>query len=1173
MARKHLTFVGLLAAIMMLLAAPAAHAALVAYWPLDNINGVNDVSGNANHGTLVDGGGAAPYYGADRNGNATSALYMDGANDYMRAASLTSTPTKFSVSWWLDPTAARQWNQKMDAGGWDRFVFHTTPTWEVYAGVDYGGSWTSRFSPTQLPAGTIAQDQWQFLAFTFDNGNAAFYKYDSAGRLVRSATKSGMNMPRQWQGFNVGATNTDTIQGAVDDVAVYNSALSPIDVRNLAAGAVSPTGTADTQNVTYRITVSSRDTNDAGIAAFVNDAQEWYYSGKQGVPFIARAGWTPADYTSWPVVAAGGNKTITQTGSLPMRVSNDGSVSDYIQLAAKGTGTYSGDDYLNHPYVAATFAAPIGYVFKYTSGQSQYLTTNSPGRFGTQDPTKAAWNVSYYDWSTSNYSPLDWSVNGGTYTATTPNPTLAGQGFAPGTEAIWGGVYAGPLQYAFLSTQATLAPGNWTLYGDPLTEVPGSVQGLSGLFVRTTGAISSLANADIALALRRGATSGGLTHDMAEARTNASPLARAHVDNQGDFTTPANVGVLAGWISNTGAATPDNIALRMAGYIQIPVITDPNGLAYSFATYGDDDAYMKIGDTEFTRGGGRILNTVVFPYNATTSSQVTYWPFEVVGRNTGAAGFEVSSALATWNSGTNMWDAPAFSNTTYKILGDATGGGLPVWTRDSALEPGNPTPTNLGGAPVTQRFAWADTGAATSGDGVWINANAGPGMDTRGSVTAWFAANPDGGTRAARNRINIDNSGSPGAFTATSSPTASADQNYPGMTTAQDNVAFRSRSLFYSPGNETVAFAVGSDDGFQLQLGTRVLGGCDDRGIQTEQNMMYAYFPTAGFYKFDLYHYEQGGGAGVELSYLLPVAPSNNVPLLLNSRNPNAAGFQVDMTNSRFHTFNMTGSMRQYDGLQIRGTAATTISGVAGNFPVDSWKLQQFFPTIQYLRTDPSGTPGFRSRWYNNDNFTEPFDGDFVVSEVNRATGVYPPALGWPTTGNGQEHFSVRYTGQIYIPADGTFGFRESVDDQAWIFLDGLQKLYDGAAGTTTQVYVPLTQGWHDIEFRTHEITGGDAAYFSWDGGDGTWRILTATETNTWVTLASGVDQLLDDTVLKTFPMDWNTTYQLRFTADFFGLQAIQAGDFIFMPEPGTMVLLAGGLLAVIRRRRRQASR
>lgn len=146
-----------------------------------------------------------------------NSLDFDGTNDYVSIPTVPTPAGAFTIEWYLYPNSHSEWNQYMGAAAtdWGGFRFHTTTAGEIYVGTDV----STRMTPTELPAGTVTLNSWQHFAFTYDAGIGRFYK---DGVLL--ATKSGMGAPGSWGGFNIGATNSNTIDGKVDEVRIWNEA-------------------------------------------------------------------------------------------------------------------------------------------------------------------------------------------------------------------------------------------------------------------------------------------------------------------------------------------------------------------------------------------------------------------------------------------------------------------------------------------------------------------------------------------------------------------------------------------------------------------------------------------------------------------------------------------------------------------------------------------------------------------------------------------------------------------------------------------------------------------------------------------------------------------------------------------------------------------------------------
>lgn len=150
-----------------------------------------------------------------------NASQFSGVTSYLNSPGLNWTPSTFSVSFWLYPTTLSNYNQQLTAvNGWNGFVFHTTSTGGVYVGTDV----TTRFTPTQLPNGTVALNQWQHFVYTYNGTQGSFYKN---GVLLAGPTTQ--NSPTAWGGFNIGVSS-NTIQGSIDEVKIYPYSLSQEEI-------------------------------------------------------------------------------------------------------------------------------------------------------------------------------------------------------------------------------------------------------------------------------------------------------------------------------------------------------------------------------------------------------------------------------------------------------------------------------------------------------------------------------------------------------------------------------------------------------------------------------------------------------------------------------------------------------------------------------------------------------------------------------------------------------------------------------------------------------------------------------------------------------------------------------------------------------------------------------
>lgn len=211
---------------------------LVGYWRFNEGTGSTAADGSPSGYTasLLNSPG---WSAAGREG---SCLEMNDAQGRRaEVAALTWQPTNFTVSFWLHPYALSTWGQQIGSSiGWGGFYFHTTPGGEVYVGTNIA----TRMDQNLLKAGTVGTYRWQHFTFSYTyndatgNGTGRFYKN---GLLL--ASKAAMARPLAWQGFRMGAADAQgALHGRLDEVRVYNRALSDAEVKELAAWPGLPAG-------------------------------------------------------------------------------------------------------------------------------------------------------------------------------------------------------------------------------------------------------------------------------------------------------------------------------------------------------------------------------------------------------------------------------------------------------------------------------------------------------------------------------------------------------------------------------------------------------------------------------------------------------------------------------------------------------------------------------------------------------------------------------------------------------------------------------------------------------------------------------------------------------------------------------------------------------------------
>ena len=228
---------------------------LIGYYPFNG--NANDESGNGNDGA-VDGATLI----TDRFGNDNSAYSFDGINDFIQAPNYSSN-SSFTVSCWVNMTT-----YNLNSLGANDMIFVLNHSGENNLsrsfmigyrnfGNEYGsssyifdntggvGGYISYLTNQTPPSGNI----WHHFVSVFENGT--YVKMYLDGELINNNTENvptQTNMPSLPIFFGKGvATQVDYLQGELDDIGLWNRALTEQEITNLYN---SETLSIDDQNLT-----------------------------------------------------------------------------------------------------------------------------------------------------------------------------------------------------------------------------------------------------------------------------------------------------------------------------------------------------------------------------------------------------------------------------------------------------------------------------------------------------------------------------------------------------------------------------------------------------------------------------------------------------------------------------------------------------------------------------------------------------------------------------------------------------------------------------------------------------------------------------------------------------------------------------------------------------------
>jgi hypothetical protein len=197
---------------------------LVAYYPFNG--NAHDASGNGN-----DGVAAGAVLRADRFGNPNSAYNFNGLNNYII---FNSPPTiqidNLSLSAWVNPASISQGGMAVCMGYDDK---NTGDGFEM--GMDLGVGVGNHFSGflggvTFIDSGSVfpAPNVWYHIVMLRRDGVTRFYLNGNQTPNTSSST------PYPPSAFTIGsATGARFFNEAIDDVRIYNRALSDAEVQQL----------------------------------------------------------------------------------------------------------------------------------------------------------------------------------------------------------------------------------------------------------------------------------------------------------------------------------------------------------------------------------------------------------------------------------------------------------------------------------------------------------------------------------------------------------------------------------------------------------------------------------------------------------------------------------------------------------------------------------------------------------------------------------------------------------------------------------------------------------------------------------------------------------------------------------------------------------------------------
>ena len=206
---------------------------LVGFWPMNEGSGdrVNDLSGNGNNGTCV---GDAHFVDSERG----SCLSFDGAGDYVNCGtSLTSQFIALTFSSWLKLGASGGW-------GGTLFSFVELYGYKPAMFLDYYtepmlmlSATNSRYWPASATT-TLKNGAWHHVVIVltgYGQGDIEDAQMYIDGVLITPGATVSTSAPIAKDGlvFKIGAAGETYFNGSIDDVMIYDRALSTSEITRL----------------------------------------------------------------------------------------------------------------------------------------------------------------------------------------------------------------------------------------------------------------------------------------------------------------------------------------------------------------------------------------------------------------------------------------------------------------------------------------------------------------------------------------------------------------------------------------------------------------------------------------------------------------------------------------------------------------------------------------------------------------------------------------------------------------------------------------------------------------------------------------------------------------------------------------------------------------------------
>ena len=503
----------------------AATTGLVAAYAFNEGNGTTtaDSSGNGNTGTLT----ATAWTTAGRYG---TALTFNGSSSWVTvlgSASLNLT-TAFTLESWVKPTALNSWQAaviKEASGGLSYAVYANTSS-RTPAAALHTSSDVNLYGSSALPL-----NSWSHITASYDGATVKLYVN---GALVNSQSWTGQ-MPSSTSPLRIGGDSAwgEYFQGTIDEVRVYNRALSVTEIQADMATPISTTSqtgltltpasfSLTTRGATQQLTATGTF-SDGTTQNQTSDPATTYTSSNTAAATVSGTGLVTA--------VANGSATITAT---------------HGSFSAAATATVN----IPPPILTSVTVAPASFTLS-VPGASQQLTVTANYSDGSRQTVTSS--ASY---SSSKTSVATVSATGVvTAVATGSAAITASYGGLSGTAAV---------TVSPSLTGITVAPNSFSMTSRGATQQLTVTASYSGGTTQNVTGSASYGSSNTAVAT---VSSGGLVTAVANGTATITATY-----NTSSSTATATVNIPASTVTGIVAA-PGTVTLTSIGAKQQLTVT------------------------------------------------------------------------------------------------------------------------------------------------------------------------------------------------------------------------------------------------------------------------------------------------------------------------------------------------------------------------------------------------------------------------------------------------------------------------------------------------------------------------------------------------------------------------------------------------------------------------